>query len=341
MSLILTFVLVLGPLIFFHELGHFLVTKAVGVKVHEFALGIGPALFKRRWGETVYSLRILPLGGFNRVAGLDEPDDPEDEVSETDDRSFLNRPLWQRVAMIAAGPAMNFLLAILLLSGYFAFVVIPPTVQGVVPNSPAHQGGLLPGDVILQVDGTEITSITELNQVVRSKEGVPLDLLIERQGQRQTLQVTPQRDPGDDVVRLGISVWEKPRLGLWDSVRVGTLRTWQMTRDLVMALVGMITGRVEAELSGPIGIVQVVGQSAQMGGAYVLFLTAVLSINLGLFNLLPIPVLDGGWITLFIWEALRGKPIPAEHKGTAQMIGLVLLLALVLFATAQDLRRLF
>ncbi len=341
MSLILTFILVLGPLVFFHELGHFAVAKAVGVRVHEFALGMGPAIWKRRLGETLYSLRLLPLGGFTKVAGMDQPEDESDRVSDDDSRSFANKPLWQRVAIIAAGPLMNFALAAVLLTWYFAFVVLPPTVQYVAPNSPAEQSGLAVGDVILQADGEAVRTVSELNRIVREKEGTPLELVIQRNGSNQVVRAVPSRDEETGVVRLGVSLLEKPRLGILEALRIGTVRTWEITRDLVIALVGMVTGRTEAELSGPIGIVQVVGQSAERGSAYLLFITAVLSVNLGLFNLLPIPVLDGGWISLFFLEALRGKPVAPEHKGVAQLIGLVLLVGLALFATMKDLIRLF
>lgn len=341
MSLVLTFILVLGPLVFVHEFGHFTVAKAVGVKVHEFALGMGPAIFKRRWGETVYSIRLLPLGGFTKLAGMDEPEDESDRVGADDSRNFMNKPLWQRVAVILAGPVMNFLLAAALLTWYFAFVVLPPTVQYVVPDSPAASAGLQVGDVILAVDRQPVRNVADLNRVVREKEGVPLELLIKRDGTRQILTAVPAYDPDTKVVRLGISLVQKDRLGLSQALPVGVQRTYEITRDLIAALFGMVTGRARAEISGPIGIFQVVGQSAQRGGPYLLFITAVLSVNLGLFNLLPIPVLDGGWITLFAWEALRGKPVAPQHKGIAQLIGLALLVALALFATIKDLIRLF
>lgn len=341
MNILLALVLVLGPLIFVHELGHFAGAKAVGVKVHEFAIGFGPSVVRWRRGETRYVLRLLPFGGFVRLAGMDEPEDPAEKVSDDDERNFNNKSLWQRILVIAAGPAMNFLFAAVLFAGYLAFVTLPPTVQYVEPGSPAAEAGLLPGDQILRIEDRAVTTVSDINEVVRANEGRAIEVVFRRDGKVQSISVVPRRNAETQAVQIGVYLVAKERMGFVPSVIGGVRQTWGITRDLVYAVVGMLTGKVEADISGPIGIVQVVGQSAARGLPYVIFLTALLSVNLGLFNLFPIPVLDGGWLILFLWEAVRGRPVPPEHRGVAQFIGLALLLGIMLFATAKDLMRIF
>lgn len=340
MNLLFAFIIVLGPTILFHELGHFLVAKAVGIKVHEFALGFGPAIGKRRRGETVYSLRSLPLGGFVKLAGMDIPEDEADMVAADDEGSFNNKPLWQRMAVIAAGPVMNFLLAILLFAGYMAVVAIPPTVQLVSPGSPAAQAGILPGDEIVSVAGEKIETVADVTRLVGQYQDQTIPVVVRRDGVRKKFLVTPRFDPEIGRPRLGVSIVEKRRQPMARAVLAGIERTYLVTRDILRAVVRMVTGRMEPDIAGPIGIFQLVGESAQRGLVFVVFIAAVLSVNLGLFNFLPVPVLDGGWLLLLALEAVRGQPLKPEQRGIVQFIGLAFLLLLMLFATYKDLLRL-
>lgn len=340
LNLFVAFVIVLGPTIFFHELGHFLVAKAVGVRVHEFAMGFGPVLWKRRKGDTVYSVRGLPLGGFVKLAGMDMPEDEADMVADDDEGSFNNKTLGQRLAVIAAGPIMNLVLATLLFALYMGLVVVPPTVQVVEPQSPAAAAGLLPGDVITEVAGLKIQSIREINQIVANHQNEEIAISILREGHRLDLEITPRLDPEIDRARLGVGMVEKPRETAGRALLSGLERTYVVSRDIILAITRMISGKIEPDIAGPIGIFQLVGESASRGFFFVLFIAAVLSVNLGLFNFLPIPVLDGGWLILLIWEAIRGRPLEPEQKGIVQFIGLAFLLLLMLFATYKDLLRL-
>lgn len=340
LNLFVAFIIVLGPTIFFHELGHFLVAKAVGVRVHEFALGFGPVLWKRRKGDTVYSVRGLPLGGFVKLAGMDMPEDEADMVTDDDEESFNNKTLWQRLAVIAAGPMMNLVLATVLFALYMGLVVIPPTVQVVEPQSPAAAAGLLAGDVITEVAGEKILSIREINQIVASHPNEEIAVSVLREGHRLDLRITPKLDPELDRARLGVGMVEKPRDSAGRALLSGLERTYVVSRDIILAIVRMISGKIEPDIAGPIGIFQLVGESASRGFFFVLFIAAVLSVNLGLFNFLPIPVLDGGWLILLIWEAIRGRPLEPEQRGLVQFIGLAFLLLLMLFATYKDLLRL-
>ncbi len=340
MNLLLAFVLVLGPTIFVHELGHFLAAKAVGVKVYEFALGFGPAVWKRRRKDTLYSLRILPFGGFVKLAGMDIPEDEDEIIPDEDEGSFNQKSLWQRLAVIAAGPIMNLVLAVLLFALYMGLVIIPPTVQFVEPGSPAAEIGLLPGDVVTEVAGEKITSIGEINRIVALYSGEEIPITIAREDKTLRLTITPKLDPELNRARLGVGMVEKPRQSLGEALYTGLRQTYFVSRDIVVSIVRMVTGRIEPDIAGPIGIFQIVGESANRGVMFVLFMAAVLSINLGLFNFLPIPVLDGGWLVMLLWEAVRGRPLEPEQKGLVQFIGLAFLLLLMLFATYKDLARL-
>ncbi|NLK09089.1 MAG: RIP metalloprotease RseP [Firmicutes bacterium] len=340
MNLLFAFIIVLGPTVFFHELGHFLIAKAVGVKVHEFALGFGPVLFKRRGKETAYSIRWLPLGGFVKLAGMDIPEDETDIIPDDDERSFNNKPLWQRLAVIAAGPVMNFVLAVIIFALYTGLAVIPPTVQTIEPGSPAEVARLLPGDEITHVAGTRVHSVQDINQIVADLDGKEITLVIVREAHTIQLAITPALDPNLNRARLGVGMVEKTRESPFTALNHGIQRTWLISKDIVSSLFRMVTGKVKPDIAGPIGIFQLVGESANQGFFFVLFIAGVLSVNLGLFNFLPIPVLDGGWLFLLIWEAVRGRPLEPEQKGAVQFIGLAFLLLLMLFATYKDLLRL-
>lgn len=340
LNLLLAFIIVLGPTVFFHELGHFLVAKAVGVKVHEFALGFGPVLWRKRRGDTVYSIRGLPLGGFVKLAGMDMPEDEADMVADDDMRSFNNKALWERLAVIAAGPIMNLVLATVLFALYMGLTVIPPTVQFVEPLSPAAVAGFRPGDVITAVAGNDIQSIKEINAIVADHQDEEIPISLSREGNTIELMITPKLDPELNRARLGVGMVEKPRESLGTAFVSGLERTYAFSRDIILLVGRMATGRVEPDIAGPIGIFQLVGESASRGFFFLLFIAAVLSVNLGLFNFLPIPVLDGGWLVLLIWEAIRGRPLEPEQRGLVQFIGLAFLLLLMLYATYRDLLRL-
>lgn len=339
MSTLLAFIVVFGTIVFIHELGHFMVAKLAGVKVFEFSLGFGPQILHKRLGETVYSLRLLPLGGFVKLAGMDEAEEAEDDISVDDPRSFNNKPLPWRMATIAAGPLMNFVLAILLFSVFYMTVVVPPTIGLVAPDSAAEQGGVKAGDEIMAINGQAVNTTQEIVETIQQSAERPLVLTVKRGSETVDLEVTPKGVEGQG--RLGVDIYdEKPQYPLGQSLIAGAQQTYRVTKELVVSLYRMITRQMPAELAGPIGIVQVVGQAANQGIVNLLLLAAVLNINLGLLNFLPVPVLDGGWLVILGIEAIRRKPLAPEHRGIAQFIGLALLILLMVFATFKDITRL-
>ncbi|HLS89920.1 MAG TPA: RIP metalloprotease RseP [Limnochordia bacterium] len=331
-----SFIVIFGTIVLFHELGHFAAAKAFGVRVFEFSVGIGPPLATLRRRETQYSIRMLPLGGFVKLAGMDPALHDEDEVAEDDARNFNSRPLWQRMLIIAAGPFMNFLLAFLLIAGYYMTVHVPPTVTRVTLNSPAHTAGLMPGDVIVAVDGQRTETAEDVIRIVQPNAGNPLTLSVRREKELIQLVVTPRLDPSAGVGLLGIEIRSQPRLGFVTSVVRAAEDTWRGTVGIVQAIGQMVTGRSEVDLRGPIGIITITGQAARQGIDALITLAIGLNLNLGLLNLLPIPVLDGGWLVLLAVEGLRGKPLEPEHRGIAQFVGLLIIVLLMIFAFYQD-----
>jgi regulator of sigma E protease len=331
-------IIVFGLLIFIHELGHFLVAKRAGIRVYEFALGFGPKLAGVRRGDTEYTLRVVPLGGFVRYAGLD----PKEEEEVPPEQNYKHKPVWQRMAVIAAGPFANFLLAVFLFTAVFMFQGLPTpttTVAEVLPDRPAVEAGIRPGDRIIAVDGREIGSWDELVAEISARPGEQLVLTVERDGTRITVPVVPEADAG--VGRIGIAPDVQPApAGFITSLAGGVQYTVQLT-GLILAFLGqMITGQAPADVGGPVRIVAEIGTAAQLGLVPLLHLAAFLSINVGLFNLLPIPALDGSRLMFLGWEGLTRRPLNPEREGTFHLVGFALLLLLIMVITYRDIAQL-
>lgn len=337
MLTLVAFIVVFGTIVLVHELGHFTVAKLAGIQVYEFAIGFGPVLGSWVGGETKYSLRAFPLGGFVKMAGMDEPEDGVNDLEADDERSFHSKSLPWRLGTIAAGPMMNFVFAILLFVIYFMLVLVPPTITLVETNSPAAQAGFLPGDLFVQINQEEVTTTERIIELIDASAGQEMEVVVKRENELLTLVVVPSAEDGQG--RIGIGIDSKPQYPFLTSLRHGVRQTWNFTTQLITDLGQMITGKQKAEISGPIGIVQIVGQTAKQGIPQLMILAILLNINLGLLNLLPVPVLDGGWIVILLIEAVRGKPLPPEARGIAQFIGLALLLLLMVFATFKDISR--
>lgn len=340
MDTLLAFIVVFGTIVFFHEMGHFLMAKAMGVRIYEFSLGFGPPLFQIDRHGTVYAVRILPLGGFVKLAGMDDPSEGGEELHPDDPQNFHHKSLWQRMAIIAAGPLMNFVLATVLFVAYFSLVqVFPPLVTTILPNSPAVQAGIQPGDRILAINGETIEEVGQVTKIIRRNVNRQVTLRIQRDSEILHLSATPNAQGPGGTGLIGIGLDEQKRDPLSLAIPKGISSTRNVTVDLVASLVRMLLGRIEPELTGPVGIFKLVGQSARQGIPYLLILAAILNINLGLLNFLPIPILDGGWLLFLILEGLRGRPLEPEHQGLAQFIGLALLILLMVFATYRDILR--
>jgi regulator of sigma E protease len=340
----------LGVLIVFHEFGHFLLAKLSGVGVLTFSVGFGPKLWVKKKGETEYALSAFPLGGYVKMVG----EDPEEEVKAVDlERSFAHKSLLKRTAIVAAGPGFNLLLAVFLLMIVFLFYGVPVLsnlIGAVEPESPAAQAGLQKGDRIVAVDGQAVTAWDDLSSKIKQSAGRSLDLRVQRSGEELAMTVQPRKREVKNVfgelkedwmIGIGSQVSiEKGDPGL--AISKAFVQTYEYSKLTLIGLYKMITREVSPRnLGGPILIAQMAGQQAQEGiGSFLAFL-AVLSINLGVLNLLPVPVLDGGHLFFFAIEAIIGRPVSIKYREKAQQVGIFLLLLLMIFAFANDIFRLF
>lgn len=337
----LAVVIVFGVIVLAHELGHFVTAKMTGMKVEEFAIGFGPKVASFRRGETLYSIRAIPLGGYNKIAGMEMEDDSAGA------RSYWRRPIWARLIVISAGSLMNFILPIFLITGsvYYYGILQPssePVIGKVLVDSPAATAGLMANDRIISINGAKIDNWNQIGSDFKDKEGQSVKLVIERDGVEKNIQVFPRYDEGSKKAVIGImgsGVLIKPTLA--ESFKTGVQTVGFVITSMYHALADMITGNVDTEIAGPVGIAQMTSQYAKQGLQSLINFTVLLSINLGIINLLPIPALDGGHIIMLMIEAVRRKPLPASFLRKIQTVGVVLLLSLMVFATTKDIFRIF
>lgn len=353
---ILPLIVVLGVLIFCHELGHFLVAKLFNVKVLRFSLGFGHKLAAKTIGETEYRISAIPLGGYVKMLGESEGDDDDEPVSPSDlKRAFnMQHPL-KRIAIVAAGPAFNFFLAFLLFCGLHLATgvqVMLPTVGQVSESSPADSAGLKKGDVILSVDGRAVDSWKSLQKEVKHRAGESLSFLIQRADRTLEVYVTPEPSVvtnifGEEVrtaligiVASGEFITEK--IGPGRAVVEASLRTWEITKLTILTVVKLFQRIIPMEtVGGPIMIGQLTGQIAQESFLYLIPFMAVISINLGILNLLPVPILDGGVIVLLVLEMIIGRPLGPRKREIAYKVGLFLLISLMAVVFYNDIIRVF
>ncbi|MGE5590564.1 MAG: M50 family metallopeptidase [Bacillota bacterium] len=340
---ILLTLLILAVLILVHEFGHFIAAKSVGVRVDEFALGLfGPKLASFKRGETEYTIRLFVfLGGFTRMAGMN-PEEPDYDSP----RGFNRQPLWARAVVLAAGPAMNFLLAILffaILAGAYGVSVpqsSPAQIGELIEGMPAARAGFQPGDVVVAINGQPIQDWNDLQVMIQGSKDKPLrfDVLRGPEKTPATVTVTPTASESD--VSLGaigvLPVTELRRAGLGSSLLYGAAQTWDATAMWFRSVALMIAGRTRAELVGPVGIGRQVQMAMNMGVAPLLWLSAILSATVGLVNLLPVPALDGGRLAFLAVEGVRGRPVDPARENFIHLIGFALLILLGLFITYKD-----
>lgn len=361
---IVPFLFVLTIVVFFHELGHFLVARWCGVRVLVFSIGFGPELvgFNDRQG-TRWKISAIPLGGYVKFLGDENAASvPDSEqlaaMTESERRdSFFHKSVGARAAVVAAGPIANFLLAIVIFAGVFMFHGKQSTaarVDTVQPESPAAAAGFKPGDVVLAIDGNKISSFSEMQRVVSISAGETLTIDVDRGGQVLALRATPAlreiKDSFGNTHRmgvLGISRSMAPgelkveRVDPLSAIALGVSETWFVVERTLSYIGGVVVGREAADqLSGPIRIAQVSGQVATAGLVALLHLAAVLSVSIGLLNLFPIPLLDGGHLMFYAIEAVRRRPLSERAQEYGFRIGLAVVLMLMLFATFNDIRHL-
>ncbi|MBM6618409.1 RIP metalloprotease RseP [Bacillus suaedaesalsae] len=415
MNTVIAFVVIFGALVFFHELGHLVFAKRAGILCREFAIGFGPKVFSFKKDETVYTIRLLPIGGFVRMAGedpetielkpgfnvgliLNESDQvtkiilnnkdkfpnarlievenadvekkmfisgyEQDEKLETFtvnekavfvvdgvetqiapyNRQFGSKTLGQRTLAIIAGPAMNFVLAfvIFLLLGLLQGSPVNEALLGkIVENSPAQEAGLKQGDRIETIDGVSVTTWKDVVTIIREHPQEELAFTINRNGESFESVITPDKAPGEEGYGV-IGVYGPVEKNVLSSFKYGFTETYFWTKEIIIGLGKLITGQFNIDmLSGPVGIYSATDQVAQTGVYNLMRWGAILSINLGIINMLPLPALDGGRLMFFAVEAVRGKPIDRQKEGLVHFVGFAFLMLLMLFVTWNDIQRIF
>ncbi|MEJ5243382.1 MAG: RIP metalloprotease RseP [Desulfomicrobiaceae bacterium] len=349
MTSILAVIVVLGGLIFFHELGHFLMARALGIGVHVFSLGFGPKLLSWRPGATEYRLSLIPLGGYVQLAG--EKEDADDATPR--ENQFAQRPPWQRMLVVLAGPLSNFFLAWLIFWGLLAtqgMEELLPVIGKVTAESPAAAAGLAPQDRILAIDGKTIRTWDDLVTAIEASDGRALTLSIRRQEilleVRATPQVQEKRTIFGEMRRapmLGIApagVTERRMLSVPEAAWEGLRHIGQVTSLMLQGIIKLIERVIPwSDVGGVILITELIHREAQSGLVQLLALTALISVNLGVLNLLPIPVLDGGHILFYLLETIAGRPLPPKVQEVALRIGMALLITLMILATVNDILR--
>lgn len=331
---ILAPILVFGIIVLIHEGGHFITAKLTGMKVEEFAVGFGPKLWSCRRGETEYSLRLFPLGGFNKIMGMAPGE-------STDPRAFTERPVWARLIVICAGSFMNILSAFIIFTGLFLAIGVQsfpntPVVGTVLPDSPAAASGVRPGDRVVRVDDVSIEQWTDLADAFAPRANRVVSLTLEREGEPRTVSIIPEANrEGRAVVGITPAMDSQP-VGLGEALALGADRCLFVLNTVIVGLGAIVTGQ-STDVSGPIGVARMAGTVAEVGLVQFLLFIAILSLNLGLLNLFPIPLLDGGLLFLTLGEALFRRKLPDRALYYIQAVGITILVGMFLFATFNDL----
>lgn len=356
MNTIISFIVVLGILIFVHELGHFLFAKLFRVQVLKFSLGFGPKVFGRVVGETEYRISAFPLGGYVKMLG--ENPDEQNVDPEHQQGSFAHKSVLQRFCIVLAGPLFNLLFSVFLFFVIFSIAGLPVPVDNtrvgkVGDNSPAMTAGIKPKDTILQINGQDTKKWTDVLNGVKDSGGRPLTIALQRGPEHLEVQVTPAIDSAKNV--FGEEVEKRYMIGIMkddeivyshvnplQALREAFLQTWMFIYLTVMGFVKILQQIVPAsELGGPILIAQLAGEQMKAGWVNIFYFTGLLSVNLGILNLLPIPVLDGGHLVFLTLEGIRRKPMNERAQVIAQQIGIAFLGTLMVFVFYNDIVRLF
>ncbi len=347
MLTIIAFIFVFSILIFFHEFGHFIAAKASGVKVYKFAFGFGPRLLGFTKNQTEYLICLIPLGGYVKMAGEMGQEDvkkiSEEEVPE--EQRFDKKTLGIRALIVALGPFMNIATAVVIFSLIFFVSGIPMVtnyVSTVVEDGPAEQAGIFSGDKIIAINSIKMEDPKKIANIINKSSGEELQITLDRGGENIDVFVIPEYDDNYKKGLIGITFEiSVEKINIFSAFSKGLIATGNIIKLIFSNTMEMITGKVPLEIAGPLGIAQMTGEVAKLGFLNLLYFTAILSIFIGLFNLLPIPILDGGHIIILVIEKLRGKPLEAEKISFMYFIGISLMIILFIIATYKDILRVF
>jgi regulator of sigma E protease len=346
------FLIVLGVLIFFHEFGHFIIARLFRVGVEKFSLGFGPRLLGKKVGITDYRLSLVPLGGYVKMVG-EEPD--EDLDPQLIPLSFTHKHVLKRILIVFAGPFFNILLAVLIfwvIAFSSGIMILKPSVGSIKDGSPAFLAGFKPGDLVTAIDGVPVETWEAMADRITHSNGKPLDITVKRPEGSVVLRATPELVKsknllGEDIKRYVIGIGTagetlSKKLNLVQAARESLRQTYSIVELMVLIVVKLLTGDISIDtVGGPIMIAQMAGDQAKAGISSLFQFIAVISVNLAIINLLPIPVLDGGHLLFFAIEALKGRPVNLKVREIAQQVGMVILIMLMILVFYNDITRLF
>lgn len=343
MLTLLLAIVALGVLIIIHEGGHYLAARYSGMRVDKFSIGFGPAIARFQRGETSFQIGAVPLGGYVQIAGLNPQ---EDGLDPDDPRAFPNRPLRHRLLTIFAGPGTNYLFAALMMTCVYLGYGLPvpgktPMVMQTVENAPAAAAGLKPGDEIVSVDGKRMADYTEVSGAIEASHGKPITLVVRHDGAERSLTVTPKEDGGH--YRVGIEIGPKAefvRGSFGASLKAGLVYPYDRTMLVFQQFGQIFAGKQKAEFSGPVGIVSALNGQIKRGAAEGLSMVAFISVALGLFNLLPLPAVDGGRLVFLGWEGITRRRVNPRFENAVHLVGLLALFGLLILFSVGDVRRL-
>ena len=344
---ILLFVLILGFIVLVHEFGHFIFAKMSGVYVYEFAIGMGPKLFSKKGKETEYSIRAIPIGGFCQLAGEDIDDDDSKKVPK--DRRLQSKSCFKRFLIMFFGAGNNFISAVIiifLIGLIWGGTSMKPIIYEVTKDYPAAIAGLSDGDKVLEINNRHVSTVDDIPlflTIADPKKNVKISVEKEN-GQKETYKFKPKKvkEKGQEVYRYGIVMKQEKEKGFVNALKYTWKKTGAIFKQMYITIGCLFTGGIKLnQLSGPVGIYSIVGEQSKAGVASVLYLVALLSINVGVINLLPLPAFDGGHILFILIEKIKGSPVNPEVEEKIHAIGMALLLLLMLFITINDIIRFF
>ncbi len=345
---LILFIFILGIIVLVHEAGHFFWAKKFGVYIYEFSIGMGPVIYSKKGKKDgiTYNIRALPIGGFVSLAG----EVYEDDKDIPKDKCLCNKPIWQRIIVMAAGVMNNFIMAILLLfimSLIWGSNSLTPKIDSVIEGYPMYEAGITKGDVILSINNKKISTWDEAQILLYYKNNKDYyEFSIEHvDGKVENYKITPKvekDESGNETKVFGVNINQEETLGLLNKVKFAFQKFGAVVSSMWLTIAGLVTGKISVNaLSGPVGIYSVVGQSVSYGVYYVVYLIAYLSINVGVINIIPFPAFDGGRILFLIIEKIKGSPVNQKFENWCHTIGFILLMILILFVTINDIMRLF
>lgn len=346
MLTIIAFIFVFSILIFFHEFGHFIAAKASGVKVYKFAFGFGPRILGFTKNQTEYLICLIPLGGYVKMAGEMGQEDVKDTAEEVSEKQrFDKKTLGIRALIVALGPFMNIATAVVIFSLIFftnGIPVVTNCISTVIENGPAEQAGILSGDKIIAINSIKMEDPNRIANIINKNSGEELQITLDRGGETIDVFVIPEYDDKYKKSLIGITFEiSVKRINIFSAFSKSLIATGNIIRLIFSNTIEMITGKVPLEIAGPLGIAQMTGEAAKLGFVNLLYFTAILSVFIGLFNLLPIPILDGGHLLILVIEKIRGKPLEPEKTNFMYLIGISLMIIIFIIATYKDILRVF